>query len=82
MTVRAIEHVGLTVPDLEEATTFFAEAFGAVKLYDMIDEPLSGPAIESGLGVPGGRDDRGDPNAAAGRRPEPGAVHVLRCGPT
>ncbi|MDT7576073.1 MAG: hypothetical protein QOH17_2406 [Pseudonocardiales bacterium] len=54
MTVRAIEHVGMTVPDLEQATTFFADAFGAVKLYDMIDQPLSGPAIESGLGVPQG----------------------------
>lgn len=54
MTVRAIEHVGLTVPDLEAATTFFAEAFGAEKIYDMIDRPLSGPAIENGLGVPVG----------------------------
>lgn len=54
MTVRAIEHIGLTVPDLEQATTFFAEAFGAVKIYDMIDQPLSGPAIESGLGVSAG----------------------------
>ena len=54
MTVRAIEHIGLTVPDLEQATTFFAEAFGAEHVYDMIDEALSGPAIESGLGVPAG----------------------------
>ena len=54
MTIRAIEHVGITVPDLEQATTFFADAFGAVKIYDMIDAPLSGPGIESGLGVPQG----------------------------
>lgn len=27
MTVRAIEHIGITVPDLEQATVFFAEAF-------------------------------------------------------
>jgi catechol 2,3-dioxygenase-like lactoylglutathione lyase family enzyme len=52
--VRAVEHIGLTVPDLEQATTFFEEAFGATKIYDMIDAPLSGPAIESGLGVPQG----------------------------
>jgi catechol 2,3-dioxygenase-like lactoylglutathione lyase family enzyme len=52
--IRAVEHIGLTVPDLEEATTFFAEAFGAQKIYDMISEPLSGPAIEKGLGVPQG----------------------------
>ena len=54
MTVRAIEHIGITVPDLEQATVFFAEAFGAEHVYDMIDAPLSGPAIESGLGVPAG----------------------------
>jgi catechol 2,3-dioxygenase-like lactoylglutathione lyase family enzyme len=52
--IRAVEHIGLTVPDLEQATTFFAEAFGARKIYDMISEPLSGPAIEKGLGVPEG----------------------------
>jgi catechol 2,3-dioxygenase-like lactoylglutathione lyase family enzyme len=52
--IRAVEHIGLTVPDLEQATTFFAEAFGAQKIYDMIDAPLSGPAIEKGLGVPEG----------------------------
>ena len=39
MAVRAIEHVGITVPDLEEATRFFAEAFGAEMIYDMIDTP-------------------------------------------
>ena len=52
MTIRAIEHVGITVPDLEPATAFFAEAFGAEHLYDMLDEPLRGPAVEAGLGVP------------------------------
>lgn len=54
MSIRAIEHVGITVPDLEQATTFFFEAFGAEKLYDMLDEPLAGSAVESGLGVPPG----------------------------
>jgi catechol 2,3-dioxygenase-like lactoylglutathione lyase family enzyme len=48
--IRAIEHVGLTVPDMEQATTFFAEAFGAQYLYDMLDEPLGGPAVEKGSG--------------------------------
>jgi catechol 2,3-dioxygenase-like lactoylglutathione lyase family enzyme len=52
--IRAVEHIGLTVPDLERATTFFAEAFGAQMIYDMIDAPLSGPGIEQGLGVPEG----------------------------
>jgi catechol 2,3-dioxygenase-like lactoylglutathione lyase family enzyme len=32
MTIRAIEHVGITVPDLEQATTFFTKAFGAETL--------------------------------------------------
>lgn len=54
MSVRAIEHVGITVPDLEQATTFFAEAFGAEKIYDMLDEPLAGSAVEAGLGIPQG----------------------------
>lgn len=51
MTVRAIEHVGITVPDLEQATRFFADAFGAETLYDMLDEPLRGPEVEAGLGI-------------------------------
>lgn len=54
MTIRAIEHIGITVPDLEQATRFFADAFGAEKIYDMLDEPLAGPAVESGLGIPTG----------------------------
>ena len=54
MTVRAIEHIGITVPDLEQATQFFAEAFGAEKIYDMLDEPLAGPEVEAGLGIPSG----------------------------
>ncbi|WLQ05783.1 VOC family protein [Arthrobacter oryzae] len=54
MTVRAIEHIGITVPDLEQATRFFTEAFGAEKIYDMLDEPLTGPEVEAGLGIPSG----------------------------
>lgn len=54
MTIRAIEHVGVTVPDLEQATAFFTEAFGAERLYDMLTEPLAGPAVEAGLGIPEG----------------------------
>ena len=54
MNVRAIEHVGITVPDMEAATSFFAEAFGAEAIYDMLDEPLAGPAVEAGLGIPSG----------------------------
>lgn len=54
MVIRAIEHIGITVPDLEQATDFFVDAFGAEKIYDMLDEPLAGPAVEAGLGIPQG----------------------------
>ncbi|NKG19809.1 VOC family protein [Paeniglutamicibacter terrestris] len=54
MSIRAIEHIGITVPDLEQATDFFTRAFGAEKIYDMLDEPLSGPEVEAGLGIPAG----------------------------
>lgn len=54
MTIRAIEHIGITAPDLQQATRFFADALGAEKVYEMLDEPLAGPAVESGLGIPTG----------------------------
>ncbi|MEC3853699.1 VOC family protein [Paenarthrobacter ureafaciens] len=53
-TARGVDHIGITVPSIEEATAFFEEAFGAEAIYDMLPEPLSGPGIESGLGVPKG----------------------------
>jgi len=34
-TVRGIEHIGITVPDLDEATEFLVAALDAVPLYDM-----------------------------------------------
>src|SRR5215475_11675562 len=37
--VRAIEHVGITVPDIEEASAFLEAAFGAEVLYDMKPDP-------------------------------------------
>lgn len=33
--VAGIEHIGLTVPDIEAATQFFSELLGAVPLYDV-----------------------------------------------
>ncbi|SEG93148.1 Catechol 2,3-dioxygenase [Nonomuraea solani] len=57
MTVRGIDHVGVTVPDLEAATTFFARAFGAEVLYDTLPRekgPKGGWATERRLGVPQG----------------------------
>lgn len=32
---RGIEHIGITVPDLEEATKFFAEVMGCEQFYDL-----------------------------------------------
>jgi catechol 2,3-dioxygenase-like lactoylglutathione lyase family enzyme len=54
MTVRGIEHIGITVPNLDQATEFFVKAFDAIYMYDIIDSPVGGKEIESGLGVPEG----------------------------
>ncbi len=54
MNVRGVDHIGITVPDLEQATRFLQNALGAVVLYDMLDAPLAGDFIESALGVPKG----------------------------
>ncbi|MFT9092358.1 MAG: VOC family protein [Gluconacetobacter sp.] len=51
---RGIDHVGMTVPDLEAASTFFVNAFGAVPLYDNLKRtqpPFSGPDTEKTLGL-------------------------------
>jgi catechol 2,3-dioxygenase-like lactoylglutathione lyase family enzyme len=37
--VRAIEHIGITVPSIEEASAFLEAAFGAEVLYDMQPSP-------------------------------------------
>lgn len=39
--IHGIDHVGLTVPDIDQATQFFTEALGAEKVYDRLtkDEP-------------------------------------------
>lgn len=34
--IRGIDHIGLTVPDIEEATQFFKQAFGARICYDTL----------------------------------------------
>ncbi|MFV0533573.1 MAG: VOC family protein [Cumulibacter sp.] len=53
--MRGIDHIGLTVPDVEQATRFFVEAFDAVVLYDVLersDPARSGDALSLRLGVP------------------------------
>ena|SRR5689334_5519377 len=52
MTVRGVEHIGITVPDIEQATEFFVKAFDAIYMYDITDSPIAGEWIESSLGVP------------------------------
>ncbi|XBS69652.1 VOC family protein [Acerihabitans sp. KWT182] len=50
--VRGMDHVGITVADIEQATRFFAEAFGAEVIYDSVkrsDENLKGADQESHL---------------------------------
>ncbi len=54
---RGIQHIGVTVPDLDAATRFFAEGLGAEIAYDGLttdDEPRRGPEVERQLGLPPG----------------------------
>ena len=57
--IRGIDHAGLTVPDVEAASRFFEEAFGAKAVYDVLpkdggDMSGEGPEAELGL-MPGTR---------------------------
>jgi catechol 2,3-dioxygenase-like lactoylglutathione lyase family enzyme len=54
---RGIDHVGLTVPDLETASRFLEEALGAIPLYDLQAPdapPMAGAEAEMQLGLPSG----------------------------
>ena len=56
MSVRGIDHVGVTVPDVEAATDFLVAAFDAEVLYDTLpadEPPKGGPVTTDRLGVPG-----------------------------
>lgn len=46
-----IAHVGLTVPDLDDATEFFRRVLGATVEADLVTEPLAGNEVEKGLGL-------------------------------
>ena len=51
---RGIDHIGITVPDMEEATKFFRNAFGAELAYNNLkpsDPPQEGPKAEKILGL-------------------------------
>lgn len=50
-----IDHVGVTVPDIDAATAFFEAAFDAVVLYDLrcrSEEPNGSPEAHRYLGIP------------------------------
>jgi len=52
--VRAIDHIGITVPDLEAASRFLETAFGATAVYDNVipsDPPQQGEETENVLGL-------------------------------
>ena len=52
--IKGINHVGLTVPNIEEATEFFKNAFGAKIAYDGLsydDDPRQGEEVERMLGL-------------------------------
>lgn len=54
---RGIDHIGWTVPDMEAATQFLDQAFGAQVLHNTPPKtagPLGGPDIERLLGLPAG----------------------------
>ncbi len=49
-TIRGIDHIGITVPDIETATSFLCEALGAEVIYESIkhtDKPIEGPDLEN-----------------------------------
>lgn len=53
--IRGIDHIGLTVPDLEQATVFFQQAFDAKVLYDTLprsEGPKGDAETADRLGVP------------------------------
>ncbi|MER9947243.1 VOC family protein [Mesorhizobium sp. M0047] len=50
---RGIDHIGITVPDLDQAQAYFEAVFGGEKLYDLLVDPVMGPEMANDLGVPG-----------------------------
>lgn len=52
---RGIDHVGITVPDVNAASAFFEKALNAKTLYDVLPEgsqPFAGATTEKELGIP------------------------------
>src|SRR3712207_5337877 len=61
--LRGVDHVGITVPDIEQATAFFVDVLGCELLYER--EPPRDDSPRDRLGVPPGSRIQ--------------AVHFLRC---
>lgn len=52
--IRGINHIGMTVPNIEAAFKFLKDAFDAKYAYDGLtydDEPRKGPEVERMLGL-------------------------------
>lgn len=55
--VRGVEHIGITVEDIDAVRSFFEAAFDAEVLYEHLPAgapPRSGEALETRLGIPAG----------------------------
>lgn len=53
--IRGMNHIGMTVPDIESATDFLKKGLGAKIAYDsqtLEDRPRGGPLVEKLLGIP------------------------------
>lgn len=69
---RGINHIGITVPDLEEATRFLKDGLGAKVAYDGLtsqEEPRCGAETERQLGLPSGAKIRKQRMIVAGTGP-------------
>ena len=72
-TIRGIAHVGITVTDIDAATTFLVEAFGAQVIYQALgkeDKPEGGSALEANTGVAPGTVMRSQRMIRIGRGPD------------
>lgn len=56
---KGIEHIGITVPDIDAAVEFLKNALDAELLYELIsenEEPMKGAETEQQLGIPKGNE--------------------------
>jgi catechol 2,3-dioxygenase-like lactoylglutathione lyase family enzyme len=52
--IRGVNHIGITVPDIEAAKIFLVEAFGGQVIYQSFgpqDPPRQGPEFERAVGA-------------------------------